>query len=187
MSAEEGVNKRLDRAWADARRTDKVFNLLAVLSRGLPVAVGLIVDGKVIRGVISPDEALIEAATAAVLRPLEAFAPDWDPDLRAAYADAFTRQAEGDAEQRAKDREMANRYMDQATRPVIDEIKADGVSAFYRELIGPPTVVIGQARMEGEGGPVSIEVMSVRRDAISAWWFLDSEDGPLVNYGPSSD
>ena len=183
MSADDPVSKRLDRSWAQQAKSDPVFNLLAVLSRALPVAIGLIVDGRVVRGVVAPDSAFVEAATAAVRRPLEAFAGEWDADLRAVYAESFQRQAEGKADRHKKDREMADQYMEQATQPSIDNIKGSDVGPFYRELLGSSTVVLSQVRLDSAHAPVSIATMSVRRDAISAWWFLDDEDGSEINYG----
>jgi hypothetical protein len=183
VPSEDRVSKRLDRAWFGAGDTDHVLNLLAVVSSGLPVAVGLLVDGRVIRGVLSDPDALTDAATAALQRPLDAFADDWDDEVKSAFAETFTRHAEQRRTQRAEDREVVERYFDAPAAPSVDAIDDDDLAPFYRGVSEPSTVVMRQVQLDLDKATADIDVLSVRRSAISAWWFLENEQGPQVNYG----
>lgn len=183
MSSDERVSKRLDRAWATQWNRDHIFELLAVVSQGVPVGIGLLVDGRVIRGVVTPEAQLFEAATAAVARPLQAFGSAWAEELQRTYLESFTRLAEQEERRRNEDRDMTQRYMDEAVRPAIDGMAEEDVIPFYRQLVGAPSLTVGQARIDVDGTTVLVDVMSVRRESISAWWFLDSEEGSPIHYG----
>ncbi|GAB3354378.1 hypothetical protein [Modestobacter lapidis] len=187
MRSEDPVSKRLDRAWFSGGDTDRVFNLLAVVSSGLPVAVGLLVDGRVIRGVLSDPDALTDAATTALQRPLDTFAVEWEDDVRTTFGETFKRHAEQRKTQAAEDREVVNRYFEAPTPPSVDAIADTDLAPFYRELTEPSTVVMRQVQLVLDESTADIDVLSVRRSAISAWWFLDSEDGARVNYGPPAN
>lgn len=187
MPSDDAVIKRLDRAWVARTQRDGTFELLAVLSKGLPVAIGLLVNGRVIRGVIAPDSVLTAAATKAVERPLEAFGSEWDDDLRDAYAESFARRAEQADLQRKEDCAVVDRYAESDTPPGVDNIEKGDITAFYREALEPATVVINQASLETGDSWTHVDVLTVRRDAISAWWFLDSEQGEPVSYGRAKD
>ena len=184
MSSDDGVNKRLDRSWYARDETDSVLDLLAVVSKGLPVAVGMLIDGRVIRGVLTDADVMTEAATTAIKRPLQAFGADWEEESKKSIAEAFTRQAKQRTEQAAKDRAVADKYFDTMDSFGIDDIQADDLPSFYAAVSAPATVTVRQATIELGVTVATVDALSVQRKAISAWWFLDSEDGPLVNYVP---
>jgi hypothetical protein len=187
MPSEDRISKRLDRAWFAGADNDSVFNLLAVVSSGVPIAIGLLVDGRVIRGVLTHPDVLTDAATAAVRRPLDAFGADWEADVRESMAEAFVRQAEQRKARSAKDREVADKYLGSESL-TIDDIDDADIAAFYHEVgSDPSTVIVRQAQMVVGESSATIDVMSVKRSSISAWWFLDSEDIPPVTYGPTPE
>ncbi|WP_147252404.1 hypothetical protein [Blastococcus sp. TF02A-30] len=159
-------------------------------SSGIPVAVGVLVNGSIIRGVIGPDSQFTESASAAVERAVGAFFPNWPAETSSTATQALQRQDERRAERRAQDREVFDRYYDESDGDFsIDDVRLADVPRVTKAAASASRLAFQQASLTPPGGtPIALENLIVEVDSIDAWWVLDDEEGAAVNYGsPHSD
>jgi hypothetical protein len=185
---EEGpfsIEKRFDRDWY-SRTDDERLNLLALLgASGLPVAIGIIVDGHIVRGAIGNDRAFVTAADEAIDRAARSLYPDWPEKTFETVVGALGRQEESLRERRAEAQATLERYHEGKGGPIsVDDVDLPDVPNVSRAASKAATLTFTQATIQAPGQPVvAVATMQVRRTAITAWWFLDEEEGTQVNYG----
>ena len=177
----ERVVKRLDRANVRLRPPPGgVFRTLERIgATGLPVGIGMLVDGALIAGAVQAPVGFGNAVADAANTAMEGFG--WREELRSEITAAFRELEPGFAELQEEAEELADRYPDDAN---IDDIDGPDVFDFYRALMDRATVDLADVRMTlpGRDEAVSLSAMRVQVAHIAAWWPLEAQDGTNVNY-----
>jgi|SRR5665647_1854403 len=185
-----GIERRLDREHA-GRLSDGLLSVLAMLgNNGMPVGVGLIVDGIAVRGFPTSPETFSAALDKALLRIVDIVGSNWDPEVKKSLADPFSqliaRRRTNEAAARAVvERVMAERPEGDA--PSIDEIELDDIEDFYRATEAPRLIELQNAKFFSAGDWVEVGSMRVDVSHIAAWWPMDEEAGAEVNYVDNSE
>jgi hypothetical protein len=180
----EPLVKRLDRAHFSRRRPshDEMFQALTILGEiGIPVAVGLIVDGVRMTGALGRPEAF--AAVVADAAGTVLGVTNWSAEDIENVTKRFTEQVEARRSALADARLVASRYQPGVG---IDDIEAADVRDYYFALNEESTIALYQVQIfhEGYGAPTEVEYARVRTASISAWWPLEAQVGSSVTYGP---
>jgi len=182
-----GISRRLDRDFV-RHGQDSLLDMCASLGRtGLPIAVGIIVDGVIVRGAMTAPRTFAFAADEALLRAINAFGSKWDAEMRGTVEGVFSKIVEEHDEREKAARKVADRYLaarDSDDKPLnIDDIELDDVKDVFRALAEPSVIQLAEAKLFATTGQwIEIGTMRVEVHHIAAWWPLDEESGAQVNY-----
>jgi hypothetical protein len=190
MTTDDGairIARRLDRDYASKRSVDAMLEMVVTLGRsGLPIALGMIVDGFLIHGAVIAPQVFASAITKATSRASEAFGSEWDPEILSTVDSIFTKLVDVQKKNERVAREVAAKYMreDDAeeTLPKIDDIELGDVGRYFYALSSPPVIELGAVRLFSAGQWIEIGSMTVEAAHIAAWWPMDEETGAEVNY-----
>ena len=182
------VAKRLDREW-HSKSLDSRLDLIAALGEaGLPVALGLLVNGTIIRGVVGPISPAAGSIASAVDRAVEELFPNWPPEVSAAATEALRNQEQRLESRRVEDQEVFDRYFDQFEGDFgVDDVALEDIPHVTRATRSHSTISVQQASIDPpNGSPVRVNYLQLSLQAVDAWWVLDDEEGANVNYSPTS-
>jgi hypothetical protein len=151
------------------------------MSSGIPFAVGLLVDGVVVRGAIAPPERLaaalddgIEALTSEIWRD----SPDQLEPLREVLAGVFATVVRVQREKLAEARTALEPYDPHGS---IDDFKPEDVDAFLRSERPALAVDLADAVVMVGGIAVNVGVLRIEASHIAAWWPLQQEPDVYLN------
>lgn len=180
------ITRRLDRQFL-ADQSDAYLLGLALLadgSPGLPLAVGMLLDGVVVHGVIVSVERFAEQIDAALLDMLErsvgvddARDLDWSP---------FVGLAKHIRQEMEEATELRATYPPDAT---IDDFADEHAPEILKAMPNDTYVQLTDAHVFS-ATPRRVGAMRVRTDRIAAWWPLTAEEGVVIDYvteAPSSE
>jgi len=184
----EPIIKRLDREWS-ARRSDARLELLVTMGEaGLPVALGLLVDGTIIRGTIGHPRRFADAGSRAIERAVEAFYASWDPDTKRTAVEALRQNEDSSDERRRRQREILDRYFETNEDFSIDDVALKDIADVTQAIVPGANLTFEQATLQQPGqSPIHVGTMQVARSAIGSWWMLDEEEGARANYVSRED
>lgn len=183
---DDAIVRRLDREHYRRGREERLFSLAAGAGRaGLPVAIGLIVDGVTMRGVLTT-----QATMASFLdKTFRASVTNLFPDSQEHYEDLYTMYSDA-AERNSKrideDRSIVEPYLDDDGPADFDDIAADDVPGYVRALAPPNAVYLRQVQIYAGDSWVSVDTVEITTRQIAAWWPLEGEENTTVNYEAST-
>jgi hypothetical protein len=188
LTEDEGmtaITRRMEREFA-LRSGDGLLGMLAGLGRsGLPIGVGMIVDGIVLRGGVTGSSVFAEALDSALSRIVDVIGTSWDSEVRNTIEGAFGRKIEQRDRNEGIAREVAERYFehsDSEEGPNIDDIDVTDVVKVYSAVNTPSVIELTEAKLLIAGVWVEVKALRVELDHIGAWWPLDAEAGANVTY-----
>lgn len=181
----ERIVKRLDRA--NVRLTAPRDDLLAMLTRlgetGLPIGIGMLVDGAVIAGAVQPPSVLGNALSDAAVEAMVAFG--WSDEATDEIAATIRELEPRIAEVQDDAAKVAEKYPVEAN---VDTVEGADIFDFYRAFVDSGTVDLQNAVMTlpGHAEPIQLKSLRVNIAHIAAWWPLSAQDGATVTYSPIS-
>lgn len=179
--------KRLDRLTAERPADDRHLGLLAMLaSTGLPVAVGLLVDGMVIRGTTCTQEQYVDGLTAAVLKMADVLFKDF-PTVRDDLRPVFTDEIARDKALAEADDALLSKYLEHPPAS-IDDLASGDVKAFVRSRRQEAFFHLADAHLGTAGTDQTVVgLVRIRLSNVSAWWPLEEDRTANVTYGPPGE
>lgn len=189
-SNELGMIRRLDRLYA-SRQEDSLLSLMATLSRsGVPIALGLLVDGVLVRGSVTTKGKFASALDESVQDVIELFFSEWDEESRNKIGHAFTSAVEVTDNIEDQARQVAEKYFSQEgeVKPLdIDSMEIKDVVDVYSAGSNIQTFEISEAKIFVGNEWIEIGVMRVEYSHVGAWWPLRQETNVEIHYHPSAD
>lgn len=191
VSPMSAIIRRLDRA--DARyRSDGLLDVVLVTAHvGFPFPVGMIVDGVVVRGVLTQEGVLAAKADSAMARATEGLSDLRIPDDRRAMSEVYKDRVAALELRREKDRAIAERYLGNVEDPnedfVLDDVAVEDSEAFSRDTSMRKTIALKQAHVETSRGLIEVGAIEVVVSHIGAWWPLEEESGASITYVSPAD
>jgi len=176
------VTRRLDRQYL-AASYDAFLELIGSLGAEgtLPFAVGMLVDGTVVRGVVQSTHVFADHLDAALAELLSHRVPADDSATRDAVHEMFRDLAHRTDDRRKAAREVAEQYV--GPEFSLDDIPEADVRSVLDALRPNAFVVVANAQIVVPPSFHRVGAMRVRVDRISAWWPLSSEQDVRINYG----
>lgn len=180
-SAEAAIVKRLDRSFAQSMRTrDALFDMVARVGRAqVPMAIGMLIDGTIIRGAIVPTAQFGDRADAGFARALQAIGTA-DETLQP-LASSFSKLIQALDEQRKRGEEVVQEAADNQWN-TFDDIPLDKVIDLVLARQARDFIELSDVSLEARTGIVKLGAMRVSVDHVAAWWPLDSETNATVTY-----
>jgi hypothetical protein len=184
----EAILKRLDREWF-ARRSDARLELLVTMGEaGLPVALGLLVNGAIIRGTVGHPRRFAEAGSRAIERAMEAFYATWDTGAKRTAIEALRRNEDSRDERRQRQQQVVDHYYEANASFNVDDVALEDIADVTQAIVPGANLTFEQATLQQPGQPlIHVGTMQVSREAIDSWWMLDEEEGAQPNYVSRED
>jgi hypothetical protein len=179
------VARRLDRAFAEQRKDTLLSMVAGYGDSGLPIAVGMIVDGLVVRGFFAPATSFAAELDRSVSSLTDSMGPEM-VEVKSLLDGAFERLVKERQDDEKAARDVVDKYLsdDQSDRqPVrIDDIEGDDFADYVLAIWSTTTLQLRQAKAFLGGEWVEIDTMRVSLSHVGAWWPLEAEQGQEVRY-----
>lgn len=176
----EAVAKRLDRQFVIGQEsTDGLLEHVALIGRlGAAVGIGLLVDGVMLLGAVTPHLRFAESVSEATRAALQNL--DWPDESLEEVVGAFVEVENHVAERADSDRSVLEKYSMDST---LDDVEMKDAFEFLRALRDRTILDLQDVSMYYDGNPeaIRLSVMRVHMEKISAWWPLTAQ-GIEVTY-----
>jgi hypothetical protein len=154
---------------------------------GLPIGLGVVVDGVIFRGAPGPDEKFAEYFDQSVEQSATAF---WRFEDSGGLLDDVRRMvrersASGGTAATA-DQQTVDGIRERTGDGTVDwnEASDDEFAAFVRKTVPPVAFSLNDAQMFVAGVWSNVGSVRIRTASVSAWWPLAGESGVSLTYGP---